>query len=229
MKTFEQFNDLSKEQEIKKRIYEVINYCKLNGWTKSIENKITEQMPFSKNDCQNFLNANSPNLYDKLGDWKKDTELRVSNGVKEYEPAATKFLDYYFLKIIKEAFGDNKKLKLCDLGCGIGNVIYFSEKLCYDSMGVEKLDIFKEIYKKYNLNVIVGDLLEIDLSFLNDIDVVYMYRPISDIDKLNYLVDKVSNNMKSNSILYFNFAPGVKFQKFELMVDFWSSKILVKK
>jgi len=101
--------------------------------------------------------------------------------------------------LLKKYYKPNSKL--LDIGCGIGGIIEISNEIGYESYGIE---INKDLSKYHeNLNVIYGDILEIDPKFLNQYDIIYLYRPIGDIDKSNDLFNIIYDNCKSGcEIIY---------------------------
>lgn len=61
----------------------------------------------------------------------------------------------------------------------------------------------QKFHKKLNLNVIYGDLLKIDLSFLKDADIIYLYRPIYDDFLAKKLINKILKNSKKEVIIIY--------------------------
>ncbi|MCB1713248.1 MAG: class I SAM-dependent methyltransferase, partial [Candidatus Riesia sp.] len=56
--------------------------------------------------------------------------------------------------------------KLLDIGCGVGNIMKLANHIGYQTTGIE---VNKELKKYHNgLNVIYGDILKINTSFLKE-------------------------------------------------------------
>jgi len=91
--------------------------------------------------------------------------------------------------------------KLLDIGCGMGNILKLAEEIGYGATGIE---INKKLSKYHSeLDVVYGDALYMDLSFINKFDIIYLYRPIDSLKKCNILFDKIYNNCKKScTIIY---------------------------
>lgn len=187
--------------------------------------KYDEELSFTIDDYYDFFTNNFPSLYfvDKYNKIFFKGPATI-NGCWNSIPS--NYFSIIILKIIKKYI---KEPKLCDLGCGIGNIVYFSEKIGYESIGIEMQNIYKEHYLKYNINVINDNLLNIDYSFLKNIDVVYIYRPIINRDIMQNIIDKIYDKMKINSFLYFENGENLNFNKFKpILMNFKMKNLMVK-
>lgn len=161
------------------------------------------KLPFSKNQYESFIHNLSPDRYDETG-YFLDSEY--CNGFlyndEEYCREVTSNYDY--LKLVKYLFEYNNNLKFYDLGCGIGTLLHFTKAIGYKNpVGVELQSELKEFHEKMNLDVIYGDLLKMDLSFLKDADIIYLYKPIYDDSLANNLIDKILKKTKEGVIIIY--------------------------
>lgn len=199
MKYIRLFEDLMGNQEstdyIKKQ--ELIDYIK-----KFDIQKI--KLPFSRKEYESFIHNLSPDRYDEIGYFM---DCDYYNGFlyhddDEYCREVTS--DYDYLKLVKYLFDYNNNFKFYDLGCGIGNVLYFVKLIGYKNpVGVELQSELKEFHEKLNLDVIYGDLLKMDLSFLKDADIIYLYKPIYDDSLANKLINKILRKTKKGVIIIY--------------------------
>jgi len=91
--------------------------------------------------------------------------------------------------------------KLMDIGCGLGNILRLSNYIGYKSWGVEINDKLSKYHD--GLNVIYGDVLNIDLKFIKDFDILFLYRPIMGNDKSDQLFKLIYDNCKDSvKIIY---------------------------
>ena len=79
----------------------------------------------------------------------------------------------------------------------------YSSSLYKNPVGVEFQSELKKFHKKLNLDVIYGDLLKIDLSFLKDADIIYLYKPIYDDSLANKLITKILRKAKKEVIIIY--------------------------
>lgn len=120
--------------------------------------------------------------------------------------------------------------KLLDIGCGLGNILKLGNEIGYQSTGIE----INESLKKYHegLNVIYGDVLNIDLKFIKDFDVIYLYRPLGPLNKCNKLFEKLYKNCKDNCKIIYVYSSqlelGLKrkfnFEKFDTEFTFMTDR-----
>ena len=161
------------------------------------------KLPFSNGEYESFIHNLSPETHDEDG---RLIDAEYYNGFlynnEKYCREVTS--NYTYLKLVKYLFDFNNNYKFYDLGCGIGSLLYFAKKIGYrDPVGVEYQKDLKEIHEKLNLDVIYGDLLKIDLSFLKDADIVYLYKPIYNDSLANKLIDKILKNTKDGVIIIY--------------------------
>jgi uncharacterized UPF0146 family protein len=127
---------------------------------------------------------------------------------------------YWALSVLNIIIKNYKKhLKLCDLGCGIGNIIYFAKRLGYETMGVEIQPQYNDRYKELGLNVINDDLITMDFSFLSDFDVIYFYRPISNPSLMMYVFNRVYKELKKNALIVFSHTTMLNFEGYKKIYD----------
>jgi len=159
-----------------------------------------KMMPFSEEDYIKITKNLNPNKFDSLGKYIGDYTKK--NNI-EYGEVNSSYSKLYVLNLIKMNIFPNENPKLCDLGCGYGTVVYFCNKMGYESIGVEKEISLKEYHNKLGISVIYDDLLNMDLSFLKNMDVVYLYRPIKDYNLSEKLMKLVYDNTKDDVIIYY--------------------------
>jgi SAM-dependent methyltransferase len=161
------------------------------------------QLPFSKKEYESFVHNLSPETHDEDGRLK-DSEYYngfLYNSEKYCREVTS---NYEYLKLVKYLFDFNSNYKFYDLGCGIGSLLYFVKKIGYkNTVGVEYQEELVKIHKKLNLDVIYGDLLKMDLSFLKDADIIYLYKPIYDDSLANKLIDKILKNTKDSVVIIY--------------------------
>jgi len=184
-----------------KRFNESIKY-NIIDYIKSFDiNKV--KLPFSNKEYESFIHNLSPQTHDEEG---RLIDSEYYNGFlynsEKYCREVTS--NYEYLKLVKYLFDFNNNYKFYDLGCGIGSLLYFVKKIGYKNpIGVEYQEELKDTHKKLNLDVIYGDLLKIDLSFLKDGDIIYLYKPIYDDSLANKLIDKILKNTKDDVIIIY--------------------------
>jgi len=146
---------------------------------------------------QNILKKNF-NIFKKF-DLKKNDGKYIypnKNGFFTYVPSPIP-IENVLLKYYKP------NLNLLDIGCGIGNILELSTEIGYNSYGVEINKRLSKYHKELNLNVKYDNILNMDLSFLKNIDIIYLYRPIGDIEKSNILFEKIYKYCKNScKIIY---------------------------
>ena len=161
-------------------------------------NKNNINLPFTEYEYNQYLYDIDSNFFTNDGKII-DRENITYNGDKYYKKIPT---TYDCFNVFKHLYDINNDFKFYDLGCGVGSVLYFLKKIGYKNpTGVEmNLDL-----KKYHndLDVIYGDLLELDLSFLRDANIIYLYRPIKDEILSSKLIDNILLNTKPGTIILY--------------------------
>lgn len=161
------------------------------------------KLPFSENKYYSFANNMNPEIYDKEG-YLKDSQYEDGFLYSDGKYCREVISPYGYLKILKYLFDYNNTFKLYDLGCGIGNVLYFAKKIGFQNpIGIESQKEFKKIHDKLNLDIIYGNLLQMNLNFLQNADIVYLYKPIYDDSLAKKLIDKLLENTKSEVIIIY--------------------------
>lgn len=197
MKTFEQYINENDSNNI---TIDNVN-LKLLNIIKKIKNDIPEK---DKYEYQDFLHENYPEFYDKYGSLHGCEYYNgyLQKNKKYCRNVASSYFNINLLKLIKKyIFKEVPHPKLCDMGCGVGNVMTYTKTFGYDVMGVEMNEELKKYHK--DLNVIYGDFFNINLSFLKNIDVVYLYRPIDDNKLADKLMKLIYDNTKKDVIILF--------------------------
>ena len=192
MKDIKKFNENNSDVENESNIIDYIKKFDID--------KV--KLPFSDGEYESFIHNLSPETHDEDG---RLIDAEYYNGFlynnEKYCREVTS--NYGYLKLVKYLFDFNNNFKFYDLGCGIGSLLYFAKKIGYrNPVGVEYQKDLKEIHEKLNIDVIYGDLLKIDLSFLKDADIVYLYKPIYNDSLANKLIDKILKNTKDGVVIY---------------------------
>jgi SAM-dependent methyltransferase len=189
-------------------------------------------LPFSENYYTKLFHKLAPDLFDEDGYFiqsEYEDGFLYKNGkyCREVKSPYECFNILSHIQMIK-----NKKLKLCDIGCGIGTICYLSEKIGYKSFGIELNKKMKPIHKSLNIDVVYGDCLKIDLSILNDVDVIYLYRPIYDDILASKLIDRIYENTKDDVIIVYTMPDDITYEndKFDrIFISTSDIVILIKK
>lgn len=96
-----------------------------------------------------------------------------------------------------------------DIGSGAGQALMFAKQVGYNVKGIEFNKDFKDVCDKNELDVVYGDLMCINLSFVNKFDVIYYYRLFKKCADNNKALSHIVKNMKIGSIIK------VKLAKFD--------------
>lgn len=161
---------------------------------------------FNEEEYYDFIGALNHEKFNKNCMIKGVTQYSdlLFNDKKYHRESISSFFSLILLSTIKNIKNtENKKLKLCDIGCGVGNVVYFANKIGYDAVGIEIQENLKSLHEKIGINIIYGDFFEIDLSFLKEMDIIYLYRPIHDYSLNNKLMTLIYENTKEDVIIIY--------------------------
>jgi SAM-dependent methyltransferase len=123
--------------------------------------------------------------------------------------------DYDTLKYISFLRRFYASPELCDIGCGIGNVLHFAQKLGYKAFGYELNKGLQPLHKKLQLDVVQGNILETDMTRLATADIVYMYRPVNNDKLMNKLFRKIYDTTKPNIVMLYNYPHSYKIKGFD--------------
>jgi len=207
-----------------------------NLYTLKSEIKNFEENYYSIIDNSKMLHEIAPEYYNKNGriiyNDSNVEQLKISFNDGKYLnfiPSQEEHLN--ILKTIKDMpyFKDKSPL-LCDIGCGLGTVLYAANKLGYKTIGVDINENLKKFHDRISLNVKYGDILDINLDFLKDVDVIYLYKPINDSDLNKKLLERIFNNTKKEIIIIFYYPPLEISRKFQTIKKIMmSGSILMKK
>ena len=114
----------------------------------------------------------------------------------EREDGSYKYVPYNMDGFIK-LLPSNKKLFL-DVGCGIGDKVLMATEMGYEAHGIEKDEQLFKIADRYVYNIKNIDAFEFE--DYNKFDVIYMYRPYKDENKLKQLSNLIKSKMKPEAI-----------------------------
>jgi len=180
------------------------------------------KLPISENMYMKLLSDMDPDKYTKDGEfinYDKYGEYQHSYKLGDYYANHAIYSDYLNIKTLKYIKDkSNKKLKICDLGCGYGTFLYVCKKMGYDVTGVEYQKKMKKFNKMLGIeDVIYGDFFNINMSFLSDFDVIYLYRPIDNPNKMKDLINIVHKNMRSDAIVVYTYPYSDEINGFKIL------------
>lgn len=93
----------------------------------------------------------------------------------------------------------------CDIGCGIGNLLYFAGKIGYQSFGYEINKTLHPIHKKLKLDVVYEDITTSDFTRLQTANIIYLYRPINDDVLMDRLFARIYKETAEDVIVLYNY------------------------
>lgn len=96
------------------------------------------------------------------------------------------------------------RARMCDLGCGLGLVVHFCQRLGMDAMGVEYQRSLEPAHRALGIRVLYGDLFRMDMGFLADRDVIYMYQPVKTAESSIALLGLVHSAMRPDAVVLYN-------------------------
>lgn len=115
----------------------------------------------------------------------------------DFQPYGARTI-YDILSRIREKYPDHKKF--LDVGCGIGNILSIARILGFQSTGIE----YNEAYHQYLINprtTNVEWMDAFDFEKYYDYDIIYLYRPISNNDKMRQLMLKIVKEMRNGALI----------------------------
>lgn len=181
-------------------------YNQLNS-INTLENDII--LNFTRDYFNKFYNIIAPNKYNDTGTWLEWNNISTYklDDYDAYREIKTSYDIYKIVEFLKNIpYFNNKTLNLCDIGCGIGGFMYLCNNIGLNTYGIEYLeDNNKEYHIKMGLNVKYGDFFKIDLSFLKEMDIIYLYRPIKDTEQIEKILNIIYKNTKDDVVILFNF------------------------
>jgi SAM-dependent methyltransferase len=113
------------------------------------------------------------------------------------EDGSFKYIPYNMESFIKLLEG--KTGKFLDVGCGIGDKVLMAKELGFDAYGIEKDERLFKIANKYLSNITLIDAM--DFQDYDKFEVIYVYRPFKDEEKLKQLSDLIKSKMNPEAIL----------------------------
>lgn len=191
------------------------------------------KLPISERKYMKLLSDMDPDKYTKDGEfvnYDRYGDYQYSYKLGDYYANHAIYSDYdniKTLKFIKDK--SNKKLKICDLGCGYGTLLYVCKKMGYDVTGVEYQKKMKNFHDMLDIeDVIYGDFFKINMSFLSDFDVIYLYRPIDNRDKMGELINIVYKNMRKDAIVVYTYPYRDYISGFKILGSSYDQFLMIK-
>ena len=83
-------------------------------------------------------------------------------------------------------------MSLVDLGCGAGNIMFFSKLIGYKSTGIDYKSKYRHICRLHG-DFQLSNIEDIEIKTLNSYDVIYSYRPLR--VGFEEFINKVIDNM----------------------------------
>jgi hypothetical protein len=129
--------------------------------------------------------------------------LFLDGDEKYFREVATDYDNLKYLYFFRQLW--EREPVLCDIGCGVGNVVLYTGKMGFKSYGYEVNAKLKPLHKKLKLDIDHSDILKSDISRLKTADMVYLYRPINDTKLMNKLFALVHAHTKNDVVILYNY------------------------
>jgi hypothetical protein len=128
------------------------------------------------------------------------TQHIIIGGKKSFKAFPSEARQLWLIKKVADKLGGS--VKMCDMGCGIGLVVKYCKKMGIDAMGVEyQKKQYQELHKKFGINVKYGDFFKMDLGFLKEQDIVYLYQPVHTKKSSLKLLKLIEENTKPDVVI----------------------------
>ena len=144
-----------------------------------------------------------------------DEELYIDDNTTYYREIITEYDDLKYLSWLSSFFTEPV---LCDIGCGIGNILFFASKFGYSAFGYDINSMLLPVHRKLKADVVYGDLLDMDLSRMMAAEVIYLYRPIEDKKLMDRVFELIFANTKEDVIIVYNYPHSKKVPGFDTVV-----------
>lgn len=113
-----------------------------------------------------------------------------------YSPITTK----RYIKLLNRLGCYRGNNALLDIGCGEGHFLSVAKKMGWQAQGLEKAPYALEICKRFNVNAMCADLLEVDLAD-NSYDIVMMSEVLEHLTQPREYLLKVNRILRKGGIL----------------------------
>lgn len=121
-------------------------------------------------------------------------------GRKSFKGFTSEARQLWLLKKIADKLG--APVKMCDMGCGIGLVVKYCQLMGMDAMGVEyQREEYEKIHKEFGIKVKYGNFFSMNLNFLKQMDIIYLYQPVHSKKTSFKLLDLISKNTKEEVVI----------------------------
>jgi|GEM_PF-2234518 len=181
---------------------------KLRQLNEDIEGDIAKtKLPFTVKEYYNFAEKHLAK--------DADDDLYQAGNNTYYREIITNDDELKCLQFLRQFY---KSPVFCDAGCGIGNMLHFTALMGYKSFGYDINIGLQPIHKKIKADVTYGNLLEMDLTRMKKADIVYMYRPINNRNKMKLMLQLIYNNTREDVIIIYNYPHMKHIEGFETIL-----------
>ncbi|MES2703990.1 MAG: hypothetical protein V4649_15220 [Bacteroidota bacterium] len=165
------------------------------------------KLPFSSKQYYAFTEKYLPKSVDEA--------LYIDDDSTYYREIATDYDDLKLLQFVRQYIAGSF---LCDVGCGIGNVLHFAAMLGYTAFGYDINTGLRRIHKRLTVDVLYGDLLSMGLTRMADANVIYLYRPIGDDKLMNRLLARIHRHTGPETMVIYNYPHTTAIRGYETIV-----------
>jgi SAM-dependent methyltransferase len=96
-----------------------------------------------------------------------------------------------------------RKLRLVDMGCGLGQFVYYCGKMGLDAEGIEFQEHLKSAHQEMGVKVSYGDFYSVAQGPLSKADIVYLYRPVNKTASVSKLLQMIHRATKPGAVVVY--------------------------
>lgn len=120
--------------------------------------------------------------------------------------------DVLYLRLIKAVadararhlgLGPGHRQRLLDMGCGVGTVVGFCDRMGLDAVGIEIQSSLSGAHRELGVRVTYGDFFQAAPPLLEETDIVYLYRPTNDLSQVDRLVEMIRRHTADDAVVVF--------------------------
>ena len=165
----------------------------------------TSKLPFTSRNYYAFC--------DKYLDDDANEALFLDENEKYFREIATDYETFRYFHYVLPLLGPGALF--CDIGCGIGNTLVYTQKLGFTAFGYEINRFLSPLHKRLKLDVVFDDIITCNAGRLADADVLYLYRPINDTQLMNRLFTIIHKNCREDVLVFYNYPHSRRLRGFE--------------